>query len=444
MFKNMTLNDYSIEEGIRLRRMSSAGIRARQTELMKAHLLHASKSAFYQRLFREADFSPDSFSSLELIENIPFTERGQLSEYEADFYAVPNSEFVDLVQTSGTDGRPLTIGYTQADLQRLAYNEAMAYSGAGFMPGETCLITVTLDSLFIAGMAYYLGALMMNMRAVRSGPGRIDRQLELIRTLSPSVIVGVPSFLAKVADYAIEKGMDDFAEPVQGILAIGEPVRRPDMGLNALGNALSTGWNARVISTYAATELETAFCECVKGRGGHVHPELCIAEVVDDFGRILSDGELGELVVTPLGVEGMPLVRYKTGDMTRMYSGQCECGWNTPRIGPIEGRKSQRLKYRGTTVYPQTILRVLHDKLGIDMAYIEVTSAYDLSDSIKVVVGEPQEISAHRAKEIENAIQSIMRVKPQVILRSKEEVENKITGHGGRKPKQFFDLRGRA
>ena len=435
--------DYSIEKGRRLRSMSSADIKSRQVSLVKAHLLQARKSAFYQRLFREADFSPEAFSSLESIASIPFTEREQLSACEAAFHAVPDSAFLDLVQTSGTDGRPVTIGYTRNDLKRLAYNEAMAYSGAGFRPGETCLITVTLDSLFIAGMAYYLGALMMKMRAVRSGPGRIERQLELIRSLSPSIIVGVPSFMARMAAYAKRKGMDNFADSVRSILAIGEPVRGPGMKLNALGKALAEQWNAGIVSTYAATELETAFCDCVAGAGGHVHPDLCVAEVVDDSGKILPDGELGELVVTPLGVEGMPLVRYKTGDMTRLHSGPCACGWNTPRIGPIEGRKAQRLKYRGTTLYPQSIFRVLQEKFGLDMAYIEVTSAYDLSDSIKVVVGEAEENSAHRAKEIENAIRSSLRVRPQVVLQSRQEVENKITSHGGRKPKQFFDLRRR-
>jgi phenylacetate-CoA ligase len=161
-----------------------------------------------------------------------------------------------------------------------------------------------------------------------------------------------------------------------------------------------------------------------------------IAEIIDEQGNPVSTGQPGELVVTPLGVEGFPLVRFRTGDITRMHTSPCACGWTSPRIGPIEGRLAQRLKVKGTTIYPDTIFQVLQEIQDLGPSYLEVSASYDLSDEIKVVVAEENAISV---KEIMNLLQARLRVRPEVEKQPEKAIIAKISG--GHKVKRFFDNR---
>ncbi len=169
-----------------------------------------------------------------------------------------------------------------------------------------------------------------------------------------------------------------------------------------------------------------------------MHPEMMIAEIVDDDGNVLPDGELGEIVVTPLGVEGFPLVRFRTGDIARLYSDPCSCGWNTKRLGPIEGRLAQRLKYRGTTIYPESIFHVVQGVKEISGAYVEVRSESDGADDVTVVVGSDV---ALEKRYVQEKLQAKLRVVPDVVILPVAEVAAKMAGEGGRKPKKFFDFR---
>jgi phenylacetate-CoA ligase len=164
-----------------------------------------------------------------------------------------------------------------------------------------------------------------------------------------------------------------------------------------------------------------------------------IAEIIDDNGNNVPDGERGEVVVTPLGVEGFPLVRFRTGDIARMYSTPCSCGWNTKRLGPIEGRLAQRLKYRGTTIYPESIFHVLQDLDSVAGSYVEVRNTVDGADDVIVVVGSEDE--RLDKKDIESLLQARLRVTPVVQVKSSGEVVETMTVEGGRKPKKFFDFR---
>ncbi len=430
---------YSIEEGLKLRAMPPEEIEAFQLEELRRHLAHAARAPYYKRLFEELFLDPRDIKSTRDISSIPLTDRKTIEKETGLFHAVPSSLFADLSQTSGTTGEALTVPYTREDLKRLAFNEAMAFYGAGMRPGETCLICVTLDRCFVAGLAYFAGVVELGATAMRSGPGQVARQWDLVRTQTPSSVVGVPSLLLSMARWAKEHGIDPSESPVERLVTIGEPVRKNDLSPSPLGRDLAELWSAMVISSYAATELQTCFCECREQAGGHVHPELAIVEIVDEAGEPLPPGVPGEVVVTPLGVEGMPLVRYRTGDVARLHTGPCPCGWNTPRLGPIEGRLSQRLKFRGTTFYPDAVFQALQEDKRIKAAYVEVRSSYDLSDDVTVVVGADQrEIGV---EEIRLLLQARLRVKPEVVIRPVEEVLNTMTASGGRKPKKFFDFR---
>lgn len=431
-------NGYCLKTALRLREQNPDQIIQHQIGLLREHIRHAQLNPFYRKLFADNGINPEAITSLKDLRSIPFTTRQDLDQHGDDFITVPDREIVDLALTSGTTGPPVKVPYTVNDLDRLAFNETLAFWGAGVRPDDTCLVTVTLDRCFVAGLAYYNGLVKLGAKTIRSGPGQPARQWELIATLQPTVLVGVPTFFLHVANWAGKHGFDPAQSGIRLLVTIGEPVRQPDFSLTPLGRKLTETWGCPVRSSYGATELETGITECDKEHGGHIHPELSLVEIVDEQGNVLPDGEPGEMVFTPLGVEGFPLVRFKTGDITRKYTSPCGCNWNTDRIGPIEGRVSQRLKMRGTTIYPETIFHVLQEIDAIKAAYVEVRSAYDLSDEIRVVVSSVDNI---QSKEIEALLQARLRVRPQVEIQDTQQVQKKMTGEGGRKPIRFFDLR---
>jgi phenylacetate-CoA ligase len=323
----------------------------------------------------------------------------------------------------------------------LAFNEQLAFYGAGIKKNDRLLLCVTLDRCFIAGLAYYTGLVKLGAACIRSGPGQPARQWELISRLQPTGLIGVPSFLLKMAHWGKSHGYNPQNNGIDTLITIGEPIRRADNSLTPLGQELEEAWQGRIFSSYGATELETAFCECKAGCGGHIHPELMITEIVDDQGNPVPAGNPGEVVVTPLGVEGFPLIRFRTGDIARLHTTPCTCGWQTPRLGPIEGRLAQRLKVKGTTLYPEMIFQALQELPEIRLSYLEVRSAYDLSDDVHVVIGadNPADVELGR---ISDHLQARLRVKPEITIKDRGVVQETMEKAGGRKLQRFFDFRG--
>lgn len=432
------MTDYSLRKALELRESSSEKVDLLRLELLRKHLRHAAGAPYYRQLFADHRIRPEQVHSLAELQTIPFTNRQELDAHGDQFQTVPDEQIVDLSLTSGTTGPPVKVPYTAGDLRRLAFNETMAFWGAGIRPTDICQIAVTLDRCFIAGLAYYNGLVQLGAKTIRSGPGQPAMQWELIKTLYPTVLIGVPTFLLQIAKWAQDQGHDPSRAGIRLLVTIGEPIRRPDFSLTPLGQTLTDAWKCPLRSSYGATELETGLTECGAEQGGHIHPELSIVEIVDDRGNVLPDGQPGEMVFTPLGVEGFPLIRFKTGDITRKYTGGCSCGWQTARIGPIEGRVSQRLKVKGTTIYPETIFHVLQEIAQIEASYVEVHSAYDLSDEIKVIVGGRGTLTE---KEIGDLLQAKLRLRPEVSILDTQEVQTIMFRDGGRKPKRFFDLR---
>lgn len=428
----------NLSDGLALRKASVETREQVQLDLLRKHLTHAATTPFYGQRFSAIGFTPDCLETLDDIRQLPLTSRQDIDLDQTAFRPGGDLVPVDIALTSGTTGEAVIVPYTQRDLTRLAFNEMMAFHRVGIRAGDRVQLCVTIDRCFIAGLAYYSGVVMLGGSAIRSGPGKPAWQWELIRTLKPAALVGVPSFLLQLARWGVENGFKPKECGIKSLVTIGEPIRKADMSLTPLGAALENEWGVKAFASYGATELETAFCDCSAAAGGHVHPELIYVEIVDDQGNNVAPGEAGEVVVTPFGVEGFPLVRFRTGDIARLHVSPCSCGWQTPRLGPIEGRTAQRLKYKGTTLYPETIYQVLEEMEGIGAYYVEAHSAYDLSDVVKVFVGTDADV---KLSDIEDKLQAKLRVRPEVVLRSTVDVVSVIEKNGGRKQKKFFDLR---
>lgn len=416
-------------------------IRQRQEELLRRHLAYAAQhSPFYRDYFAAAGVDPGQLRSLTDLAAFPFTSKADLAADSHRFLCVPPEEVTDVCLTSGTTGRPVALLQTAADLERLSVNEARCFQAAGLGPGERVLIVAAIDRCFMAGLAYFLGLQRLGATAIRAGSSSLPILAELVRSQRPTAIVGVPTLMLALAGRLQADGVDPAAGGVKTLIGIGEPLRRENLTLSPLGERLRQAWGGQVYGTYASTEMATTFADCACGCGGHLQPDLMVVEIVDEEGRLLPPGETGEVVATPLQVTGMPLVRFRTGDLAALHVGPCACGRRTPRLGPVVGRKAQMLKVRGTTLYPPAVTAVLQEIPAVRGHYLEVFAEFDLSDRLRVVVGcDDLQL---RAEEIAERIAARTRVKPEVVIVTPAEVQRKIIVDEKRKPVTFFDYRG--
>ena len=380
-------------------------------------------SPYYQKLFAENVLDINEISSLEKIETLPVTTKDDFSKHNFDFLCVAKDKIVDYTTTSGTTGSPVVVALTESDLQRLAYNEEQSFITADGKGTDVYQLMLTLDRQFMAGMAYYLGIRKLGAGAVRVGPISPQMQWENIFRFQPNAIVAVPSFILKLIDYAENNGIDVNQSGIERAICIGEPIRNPDLTPNTLAKRINEKWKIQLHSTYASTEMQSAFTECSHGCGGHLNPELLIVEVLDEEGKQLKAGEFGEVTITSLGVEGMPLLRYKTGDICCYYNEPCGCGRNTIRLSPVVGRKNQMIKYNGTTLFPPAIYDALSVVAEVRDYVVEVGKSEVGTDDIQIHISISGYLDVVEQK-IKTSLQSKLRVIPVLNFVSTQHLQS--------------------
>lgn len=424
----------------------AAEIKAFQERRLRETIAYIARhSAFYARMFAQQGIDPATICTLEDLQRLPFTSKEDLQRYNDDFLCVPRTRIADYITTSGTLSTPVTFAASDADLDRLAYNEKISFECAGVKAGDTVQLMVTLDKRFMAGLAYFLGIRSLGAGAIRVGNGIPELQWDTISRVKPDTIVCVPSFIMKIIDYAEQHGIDYRRSSIRKAICIGESLREQDFSLNLMSRRIKEKWDIDLYSTYASTEMATSFCECEYGCGGHHHPELIICEVVDDEGRTVEGDEAGELVVTTLGVEAMPLLRFRTGDMVRFHREPCRCGRTTMRVSPLVGRKNHMIKYKGTTLYPQSIYDTLNSVPYVDL-YRIVLSDNDLGNDhilIRAAVGKAVAMSeAEIIKDLKDRFRARVRVAPDIeIVGESEVLRREIYPETSRKPILLTDNR---
>lgn len=397
-------------------------------------------SPYYKRLFASENIDITSIQSIEDLQRIPVTTKTQLQEYNDDFFCVPMHKIIDYATTSGTLGSPVTFGLTDDDLERLAYNEAISFACAGVAEGDVVQLMTTLDRRFMAGMAYFLGLRKLKAGVIRVGAGIPELQWDSILKYKPKYLVAVPSFLLKMIEYAEQHGIDYNASSVSGVICIGESLRNQDFSNSVLAKIITDKWNVNLFSTYASTEMSTAFTECEHFQGGHHHPELIITEVLDDNNQPVADGQNGELTITTLGVEGMPLLRFKTGDIVKLHHENCACGRNTLRVGPVVGRKEHMIKYKGTTLYPPAMHDLLNYFAAVQNHVIEISTNDLGTDEILIKIASKNN-SEELLTQIKDHFRAKLRVTPKVEFVPIEILSKIIFTPMSRKPITFIDKR---
>lgn len=417
-------------------------IKAFQEKLLKEDLKYLeANSAYYRKLFKANNIDINSIQTIEDLQKIPFTEKKDLQLRNDEFLCVPREKIVDFVTTSGTLGDPVTFGCTDKDLERLAFNEAKSFSCAGVGKGSVVQLMTTLDKRFMAGMAYFLGLRKLGAGVIRVGNGIPELQWDTIKRLKPDTIMCVPSFILRLIQYAEDHGIDYKNSSVKRIIGIGEGLRDTDFNLNLLGKKIKEKWDVQLFATYSSTEMGATFSECPCGCGGHVHPELIIVEIIGEDGKPVKDGEVGEIVVTTLGVEGMPLLRFKTGDVAARVTGKCACGRQSYRLTPLVGRKNNMIKLKGTTLYPPAINDVLDNTDYVENYVVYVQDSEAGTDDVVVKVGIKYTTDFDVVKDLKDRFRAHLRVAPKVELLPVPEIAAINFPAKSRKPVKFIDLR---
>jgi len=289
-------------------------------------------------------------------------------------------------------------------------------------------------------MAYYSGIRKIGAGIIRLGPGVPSLQWDTIQRLKPTAIVAVPSFIIKLIQFAKEHGIDINASSVKKAICIGENIRNTDFSLNILGKKITDAWNIKLYSTYASTEMQTAFTECRESKGGHKQPELIILEMLDENNQPVKPGEPGEVTITTLGVEGMPLLRYKTGDICIAHEEPCACGRTSVRLSPVVGRKKQMIKFKGTTLYPPALFDLLNEMDNVLDYVAEVYSNEMGTDEVLLYI-VPAQLTEECDRTIRANLQARLRVSPHVKYLSQEEIQKMQMPEAGRKIVKFIDKR---
>ncbi|HEY8781445.1 MAG TPA: AMP-binding protein [Mucilaginibacter sp.] len=418
-----------------------------KTTIMQEQKLHelllylSQYSPFYKELFAKHAINIDEIKTLPDLALIPTTSKDDLQQRNDDFLCVAPEKVVEYTSTSGTLGSPVTIALTENDLDRLAFNEYNSFLCADGSADDIYQLMLTLDRQFMAGIAYYSGIRKLGAGIIRLGPGVPSLQWETIQRLKPTAIVAVPSFILKLIQFAKVAGIDINSTSVKKAICIGENIRNTDFSLNILGKKITESWNIKLYSTYASTEMQTAFTECPEGRGGHYQPELLIVELLDENGLQVGPNAPGEVTITTLGVEGMPLLRYKTGDICMYDDEPCGCGRTSLRLSPVMGRKKQMIKFKGTTLYPPALFDLLNEREDILDFVIEVYSNEIGLDQVLLYLlpAEESEECDHR---IRAYLQARLRVSPHIKYLNAEEIQKKQFVETSRKPIKFIDRRG--
>lgn len=416
-------------------------IKLMQEQKLQELLAHLNAhSPFYKELFKKHGVNITSIKTLEDLIKLPTTTKEDLQQRNDDFLCVPKNQIIEYASTSGTLGSPVTIALTDNDLNRLTINEYNSFLCADGSPEDIYQLMLTLDRQFMAGIAYYSGLRKLGAGIIRLGPGVPSMQLETILRLKPTAIVAVPSFILKLIQAAKDAGIDLNTTTIKKAVCIGENIRNTDYSLSILGRKITENWDIQLYSTYASTEMQTAFTECSVGQGGHLQPELVVVELLDENNQPVPPNEPGEVTITTLGVEGMPLLRYKTGDICQFDDAPCACGRTSLRLSPIIGRKKQMIKFKGTTLYPPALFDLLNEMEEVLDFVVEVYSNEIGMDEVLLHL-LPADDSKACDNKIRAYLQARLRVSPHVNYILADDIKKIQFPEASRKAIKFIDRR---
>ncbi|MDQ1901518.1 phenylacetate--CoA ligase PaaK [Paracoccus sp. WLY502] len=393
-------------------------IEALQFHRMKRSLKHAfENSPFYRKKFIEADVHPEDLKTLKDIAKFPFTVKQDLRDcYPFGMFAVPQSKLVRIHGSSGTTGKPTVVGYTQADIDHWANLIARSIRAAGGRPGDM-LHNAYGYGLFTGGLGAHYGAERLGCTVVPMSGGMTERQVTLINDFKPRIIMVTPSYMLSILDEFRRQGLD----PRQSSLQVG--IFGAEPWTNAMRQEIEEAFDMHAVDIYGLSEVmgPGVAQECVETKDGlHIWEDHFYPEIIDPVtGEVLPDGQMGELVFTTLTKEGLPMVRYRTRDLTRLLPGTAR---SMRRIEKITGRSDDMIILRGVNVFPTQIEEQILKCAGLAPHFQIELSRSGRMDTMTVHVecAEDQaaaDARAASAKELAHHIKSVVGVSTRIEVR---------------------------
>ena len=367
-----------------LETMDREQIEKLQLERLKTTVEHCMHSAFYKQRFKEAGLEPGDIRSLDDIRKIPFTTKQDLRDtYPFGMASVPLSQCVRLHSSSGTTGNPTVILHTQKDLDEWANAVARCLWMVGCRPDDVFQNTSGYG-MFTGGLGFQYGAERLGMLTVPAAAGNTRRQLKFFTDFGTTVVHAIPSYATRIYEVMQQEGIDPRRDTKLRTLVIGAEPHSEEQR-----RRIQDMLGVKAYNSFGMSEMcgpGVAF-ECKEQNGMHIWDDYYIVEIVDPKTlEPVPDGEIGELVLTTINREAMPLLRYRTRDLTRIIPGECPCGRHHKRIDRMKGRSDDMIVLRGVNIFPIQVEQVLMRYKELGSNYLITLKTDEVNDSMTVEV----------------------------------------------------------
>ena len=389
------------------------GIRALQTERLHSTLRHCMNSEFYRNRFRENGIKVEDIKTLDDLHKIPFTTKADLREtYPFGIASVPLEKCVRLHSSSGTTGNPTVILHTQRDLDQWANAVARCLWMVGCRPSDV-FQNSSGYGMFTGGLGFQYGAEKLGMLTVPAAAGNSLRQLKFIKDFGTNVLHAIPSYASRLFEVMVEQGIDPRRDTKLRTLVIGaephsEETRR----------RIEDMLGVKAYNSFGMSEMcgpGVAF-ECPEQNGLHIWEDYYIVEIVDpETLEPVPEGEIGEMVLTTINREAMPLLRYRTRDLTRILPGTCPCGRHHLRLDRMQGRSDDMIILKGVNIFPIQIEKILMQFPEVSSDYLITLETLSDNDGMAIDV-ELKQLSIDDYGFVENLSKSIVRALRDEIL----------------------------
>jgi len=413
-----------------------------QLERLKKLLAYLNKNvSFYHKKFTDMKIKPDSLKSVKDIKHFPFTKKTDLRDhYPFGLFAVPLSKVYEIHASSGTTGNPTVVGYTKKDIKLWSRVMARALACAG-VDRSDIVHNAYGYGLFTGGLGFHYGAMELGVTVLPMSSGGTKRQLKLMQDFKTTIITCTPSYTLYMAEEAKEMGID----PLKGNWRIG--VLGAEPWTDGMRKEIESVWNMTALDIYGLSEIigPGVAQECEAKDGLHLFADEFYPEVIDpDTGEPMEEGVAGELTLTTLTKEAIPLLRYRTGDIVSINHEPCKvCGRTLPRISKIKGRTDDMLIIRGINVFPSQIESVLLQIEETEPHYLIVVDRVASLDQLEIQVEVNEKIFSDEIKKLEELekkikkeIESVLGLQVSVRL-----VEPKTIERSQGKSKRVIDKR---
>lgn len=360
---------------------------------------------FYRQAMETKGIRPSDIRSLEDVRLLPMTTKEDFRRnYPYGLFAVPLKEIVRLQASSGTTGRPVVVGYTRRDLETWTDLVARMVSLAGVTPEDVAQVVFGYG-LFTGGFGLHYGLERVGATVVPASAGNSKRHIMLMRDFGTTVVVGTPSYVLHLAEVAAEEGVDPQALPVRLGLFGGEASSREML------REIERRWGMRATDNYGLTEVmgPGVSGECEYQDGQHVAEDHFLVEILDPATwEPCPPGVKGEVVITTLTKEALPVLRYRTRDISSLNFEPCRCGRTTARLAKITGRTDDMLIIRGVNVFPSQVESVLMEIDGVSPHYQLIVSRRNYLDELEVRVEVNPDFFSDRYRHLEELEEKVM------------------------------------